>query len=118
VGTSWVRSHILDAHPNARLQMLVIWEPMYPGDAREGIDAGLFDDGRVTSFWDPREISGRWFGSHGVGDFAGIVWDAYYAFAPSTRWTMRPDHLVATGAPIIGGVDALERRFVPLLGDS
>jgi hypothetical protein len=92
---------------------------MYPGDSRGAIDAGLFADRRVTSFWDPHEISGRWFGTHRVGDIeGGIVWDAFYAFAPSTRWEGRPSSVVATGAPIIGGVDTLQHRFVPLLGDS
>jgi hypothetical protein len=98
--------------------VLVLWEPMYPGDARDQIDTSLFDDPRVTSFWDPHEISGRWFGDHRLGDLEGIVWDAYYAFAPETRWQRLPNHLVATGAPIIGGVDGLQRNFVPRLGDS
>ena len=99
--------------------MLVIWEPMYPGDSRDTIDGRLFDDRRVTSFWDPHEISGRWFGDHRVGELeGGIVWDAYYAFEPTTRWDTRPDHVVATGAPIIGGTGALKDDFVPLLGGS
>lgn len=99
--------------------MLVIWEPMLAGDSRRSIDTGLFDDRRVTSFWDPQRISGRWFGNHRVGDIeGGIVWDAFYAFAPATRWGARPSQVVATGAPIIGGVDTLQARFVPLLGSS
>jgi hypothetical protein len=95
--------------------VLVLWEPMYPGDARDRIDASLFDDPRVTSFWDPREISGRWFGDHRLGDLEGIVWDAYYAFGPTTRWEQLSNHLLATGAPIIGDVDGLQRNFVPRL---
>jgi hypothetical protein len=89
---------------------------MYPGDSRGAINARLFDDPRVTTFWDPHEISGRWLGSRAIGGLDDeIVWDAFYAFAPATRWSDRPDHLIATGAPIIGGVDALERAFLPLL---
>jgi hypothetical protein len=100
------------------LSVLVIWEPMYPGDSRGAIDARLFADRRVTSFWDPDEISGKWFGNHRVGEIeGGIVWDAYYAFEPSTHWRARPNQVVATGAPIIGGVDTLQHRFVPLLTD-
>ena len=92
---------------------------MYPGDSRGAIDAGLFADRRVTSFWDPDTISGKWFGKHRVGDIeGGIVWDAFYAFAPSTHWEGRPSEVVATGAPIIGGVDTLQQQFVPLLRDS
>jgi hypothetical protein len=89
---------------------------MYPGDSRGAVNASLFDDPRVTSFWDPHEISGRWLGSRALGGLDDeIVWDAFYAFAPATRWRDRPDHLVATGAPIIGGVGSLERAFIPLL---
>ena len=89
---------------------------MYPGDSRGAVDASLFADPRVTTFWDPHEISGRWLGRRRIGGLdEGIVWDAFYAFAPATRWSDRPDHLIATGAPIIGGVDALERVFLPLL---
>ena len=99
--------------------MIVIWEPMYPGDSRSAIDPALFDDPRVTRFWDPGEISGRWFGRHRVGHVeGGTVWDAYYAFAAKARWGGPPGPAVATGAPIIGGVDALQAQFVPLLGDS
>jgi hypothetical protein len=97
----------------------VIWEPMYPGDSRGRIDADVFADRRVTSFWDQDEISGKWLGSHKVGAIeGGIVWDAYYAFGPDTHWEARPGQVVATGAPIIGGVDTLQDRFVPLLGSS
>jgi hypothetical protein len=96
--------------------MVVIWEPMYPGDTRRDVNAGLFNDPRVTTFWDPTEISGHWFGTHRLGRIeGGIVWDAYYAFAPTTRWSDQPDHLVASGAPIIGGVGELQGRFAPLL---
>jgi hypothetical protein len=99
--------------------VLVIWEPMYPGDSRDAIDTRLFADRRVTSFWDPHEISGKWFGNHRVGAIeGGVVWDAFYAFEPSARWGGRPDQVVATGAPIIGGADTLQDEFVPLLGRS
>lgn len=99
--------------------MIVLWEPMYPGDARGKIPAGLFADRRVTSFWDPHELSGNWFGSHAHllnGFDGGIVWDAYYAFAPGSRWRGAvPDRLVASGSDIIGNLAPLQRSFVPLL---
>ena len=98
--------------------MIVLWEPMYPGDARGKIPTGLFADPRVTSFWDPAEISGRWFGQRPLGGLQdGIVWDAYYAFAPGARWgtVTGPNRLVAAGSAIIGSTDGLRRAFVPLL---
>lgn len=89
---------------------------MYPGDARSKIPTGFFTDARVTSFWDPTEISGRWFGARQFGGLSGIVWDAYYAFGPRANWgTGTPTHLVAAGSDIIGSTDALQHSFEPLL---
>lgn len=94
---------------------------MYPGDARGKIPTGLFSgDPRVTSFWDPTEISGRWLADHpfaGLGG-NGIVWDAYYAFPAGAHWTADtiPSDAVAAGSDIIGSTDALQHSFLPLLG--
>ena len=66
--------------------MIVLWEPMYPGDARGKIPTGFFaGDPRVSSYWDPTEISGRWLADHPFAGLGGnsIVWDAYYAFQAS-----------------------------------
>jgi hypothetical protein len=97
--------------------MVVLWEPMYFGDARSKIPTAFFKDPRETSFWDPTEISGRWFGARPFGGLGGgIVWDAYYAFAATARWgPSAPTHLVAAGSDIIGSTDPLERSFAPLL---
>jgi hypothetical protein len=92
---------------------------MFPGDARSKIPKAMFDDPRVTSFWDPHELSGRWFGNHRIGDLeGGIIWDAYYAFPARTTWHHLKDRVLATGAPVIGGTDGLKREFVPLLKDA
>jgi hypothetical protein len=92
---------------------------MYPGDTRQdAVENVVFDDPRVTSFWDPHEISGKWFGRHASGGSEGlIVWDAFYAFGPTAKWEDRPRGVVAAGGPIIGGVDSLQSGFVPLLSD-
>ena len=99
--------------------MIVLWEPMYPGDARGKIPTGFFaGDPRVSSYWDPTEISGRWLADHPFAGLGGnsIVWDAYYAFAPSSHWgSGAPTHLVAAGSDIIGSTNALEHSFAPLL---
>jgi hypothetical protein len=96
--------------------MIVLWEPMYPGDARGKIPTAFFNDPRVKSFWDPTEISGHWFGDRSFGGLQGIVWDAYYAFAPQAHWGAgSPTHLVAAGSDIIGSTNGLQHSFVPLL---
>lgn len=101
--------------------MIVLWEPMYPGDARGEIPTGFFaGDPRVSSYWDPHEISGSWLADHpfaGLGG-GGIVWDAYYAFRAGARWPAGGivPGAVAAGSDIIGSTDGLQRSFVPLLG--
>jgi hypothetical protein len=98
--------------------VLAIWLPMLAGDSRDAIDPRMFDDPRVTSFWDPRRIAGNWFAEHAVGGLGGdgvTVWDAFYGFRGTARWAATPTGVVATGSDIIGNTAALERSFVPLL---
>jgi hypothetical protein len=117
VGASWVRQHIINARRTATFHLIVVWEPMYPGDTRDdAVKDPVFHDPRVTSFWDPHEISGRWFGKRAQSGSEGlVVWDAFFAFGRSAKWTDPPAGIVAAGAPIIGGVDRLQHDFLPLL---
>ena len=91
---------------------------MLAGDSKSAIDRRLFDDPRVTTFWDPRRLSGDWLAAHrtgGVGQPGLTVWDAFFAFSPSARWSAEPSGLIAAASPIIASTAALEQRFVPLL---
>jgi hypothetical protein len=109
---------VLDDHPQAKVAVLAIWLPMLGGDSRAAIDRRLFDDPRVTVFWDPKRLSGDWFAKHAVGGLGGqglTVWDAFYGFDARARWQTTPTRVVATGSPIIGSTGTLEQRFVPLL---
>src|SRR5438477_10699066 len=40
---------------------------MLAGDSKSAIDRRLFDDPRVTTFWDPRRLSGDWLAEHWTG---------------------------------------------------
>jgi hypothetical protein len=120
IGASWVRQHILNAHPHAKLSVIAIFEPMLGDDSRSAIDRNVLDDPRVISLWDPRRISGSWFADHplaGLGGGGGyVVWDAYYAFNPSATWQHpEPTGAVAAGSVIIGNTPGLLHHFVPLL---
>ena len=98
--------------------MFVVWLPALVGDSKSTIDRRVFDDPRVTAFWDGGRVVGNWFARHRVGGLGGqgyTVWDAYYAFRSSARWNALPNGVVATGSDIIGNTGGLEKRFVPLL---
>ena len=119
IGASWVRQHILESHPHAKISVTAIWEPMLYGDSRDAIDREVLDDPRVVSLWDPHKLSGTWFAEHALAGLGGgggyVVWDAYYAFGPGAAWHKQPSHAVAAGSDIIGNTSGLSRSFIPLL---
>jgi hypothetical protein len=88
---------------------------MYPGDARAKVPKTLFADPRVTSFWDPHELSGAWFGRLRIGGLEGVVWDAFYMFGGSARWDRLPAEVLAAGGPVMAGVGTLDAKLTPLL---
>jgi len=118
LGASWVRTHILNAHPHAKLTVLAVWLPMLPGDSRSAWDSNVLDDPRVISFWDGNRIAGKWFADRSTGGLrgpGGIVWDAYFAFPKRARWQTEPQHVLASGSDIIDHTDGLQQLFIPLL---
>ena len=118
MGASWVRTHILNAHPHAKLTVYAIWLPILPGDSRGAWDAHVLDDPRVVSLWDGSRLAGKWFANRsprGLGGPGNIVWDAYCAFAGNARWRGEPSGLLAAGSDIIDNTNGLEQGFLPLL---
>ena len=118
LGASWVRTHILDAHPHAKLAVLAVWLPMLAGDSRSAWDANVLDDSRVTEFWDGGRLAGTWFAERQIGGIGGpgsIAWDAYYAFPGTSTWSSTPGDPVAAGSDIIDHVSGLDHSFLPLL---
>ena len=119
VGASWVRTHILDAHPNAEVHVFAIWMPMLAGDARSAIDQRMFDDPRVTTYWDGERLAGTWLADHGTGNIGTPgypVWDAFFAFDGQARWSRRPTRLLTAGSPVIGSTSSLmvsAKRHLP-----
>ncbi len=123
MGASWVRQHILDAHPHAQLTVYAIWLPMLAGDARGEWDAHVLDDPRVISLWDGERVAGRWFADHPIDGLSlsppgYVVWDAYYAFGKTSRWNAVPTGVLAAGSDIIDNTGGLDSHFVPLLAST
>ena len=117
MGASWVRTHILDAHPYAKLTVYAIWLPMLAGDSRGDWDAHVLDDRRVVSFWDGSRLAGHWFADHSIGGLGGpggVVWDAYLAFGKGSRWASKPGGVLASGSDIIDHTNGLDDNFIPL----
>jgi len=121
LGASWVRTHVLDAHPHAKLKVFAIWIPMLAGHSRSARDRTVLADPRVNEYWDGDRIAGTWFAEKrigGLGDPGWIAWDAYYAFPASSTWEAKPTGVLAVGSDIIDNVSGLDHRFIPLLRGS
>lgn len=113
-----MRQNILEKHPAAELKVYAVWFSMLPSDSREGWDASLLDDRRVSHFWDENRRVGTWLAERERSglDYGGpIVWDAYLAFGPNARWGDKLSGLAGSGWPVIGATGQLERDLAPLL---
>ena len=117
LGASWVRTHILNAHPHAKLTVYAIWVPMLYA-RRHDWDAHVLDDPRVVNLWDGSLLLSRWVGDHSIGGRGkpgDVIWDAYYAFGQHSRWRSEPNQVLVTGSTIIDNTSGLEQHFIPLL---
>jgi hypothetical protein len=85
-------------HPDAHLKVYAIWIHFYLWDSQSDIDTGVLADSRVTQFWDPGQLTGRWFGDHFNG--GGLAWDVYFLYGPSGLWNSMP-RPVGSGSPVI-----------------
>lgn len=97
-------------HPSAPLRVEVVWLPMLVGDSQALIDRRVLSDPRVTYYWDPQRVVGRWF-SGNVTQQPGITWDAFFLYGAQAHWDSTPGPLVQSGSSIIGNTNDLLSGF-------
>ncbi len=85
--------------------------PVLAGDSRGAWDKAVLADPRVTQLWDGRQLFGSWLQTRG-----GAFWDSFLLYGPKARWHETPSRPLASGSPIIGATDSLERGLQPLIG--
>lgn len=114
-----MQKEILEQNPQAKVQVYAIWFSMIRTDARAmwRMGGGALSDSRVAHFWDDEKLLGRWFAENVSPDEAdgGIVWDAYYLYAPGAEWTAKPPPAISGGATVRGKFDELNQKSRPLL---
>jgi hypothetical protein len=114
-----VQKEILERNPAAKVHVYAVWFSMIPTDARAmwRWGGGTLTDSRVTHFWDEQKLVGRWFAEQVSPEDAdgGIVWDAYYLYAPDAEWTAKPPATVTSGATVRARFDNLNQRMAPFL---
>jgi hypothetical protein len=86
--------------------------PVLAGDNKAAWDPDVLDDALMTQLWDARPLVGSWLHAHG-----GAFWDTFLVYGPDTRWRDEPEGSLASGSPIIGATDELQRGLLPLIGD-
>jgi hypothetical protein len=124
-GASALQQVLLE-HPQAKLKVLVIWEPVLGLDIAPPSSSNLarLSDARVEQFWDGgRLLSRRLLAmAHAHPERLGpnqreqlakarIVWDFIALFPSSARWTEEPPFPEFSGAPVVDVMDDVRSRI-------
>jgi hypothetical protein len=105
-----VRRNILEKYPSSSVRVYVVWFNMLVGDSRDLVDRRVFNDPRVTNFYDANKLVGSWFAEHSDNG-GGVVWDAYFLYGPEATWSAEPGPLVSSGATVISSSSDLADAF-------
>jgi len=115
---------VLRANPNAKVQVLVVWEPVLSTDWGTPSDAvtGNVPDARAIHFWDPqRRLSAAYGDAPKLDLLAGIrkisfkmkdvVWDTALVYPPRAKWGVPAELLIA---PVVKYRDDLSEAITRL----
>jgi len=115
---------LIEESPDARLRVLVVWEPVLASDVAPPLNGALalLHDRRVVQFWDPgrvvsadlvrtvNEDPGRYgFDDALPEDF--IVWDAVAVFAAGDRWEGDLPVPAHHGGPVVDDIDETRKAI-------
>ncbi len=90
-GAEAVKASVLDAYPDADIQVSVVWIDMLPSD-NEGWalkSSALFGDPpdpRLKQFHDPNKRTGRAFARDLLYEGGGVAWDVYLYYLKDAVW--------------------------------
>lgn len=99
-GAQAVKASVLDAYPDADIQVSVVWIDMLPSDNQETAlkSSALFGDPpdpRLKQFHDPEQRAGRAFAMNLLNKDAGPAWDVYLYYDKDAIWNDGPPKPVA-----------------------
>lgn len=82
---------MLDDHPQAALQVLVVWVPMLASDSLAEADkvSALIPDRRATHFYDSKRWAAQAIAAS-VGGADAVAWDTYLFYRPGAGWADAP----------------------------
>lgn len=87
-----------------------MWVKHLATDAQARIDSSIAADPRVARFWDPSEVSGRWFTEQRLSRF-GFAWDIAYVYTKDAALESPQAWL----SPVIHHAQELEATLLQLL---
>jgi hypothetical protein len=103
----------MDETDDPSLDVIAVWMPAFPGDAREKWSPNLLTDSRADHYWDEGFVVGRFFKEQ--ADFSRFpgphVWDAYVLFGPEAKWETVPTPMVGWGNTILGERNSLTEQL-------
>ena len=107
-----MQENILEANPEADLEVYVVWEPTLGARRNRAVEATtLMPDPRVRHYWNDDFIAGDHFNEHAFGRTA---WDIYFLYGPEATWQEDPDPLIISGYTVIRERSALEIELTDL----
>lgn len=107
----------MQKHPDAKLQVYVVWEPMLPTDKLRRTRKDLIPDKRAKHFKDTGRVSGTWFSRNmkNCPSLGEVAWDAFYLYGKDAKWDEVPEPTLSCGTPVVKDWDNLVEAITPLL---
>jgi hypothetical protein len=113
---------LLERNPEARLRVLVVWEPILPMDwSSPGRLVGArISDPRVVQFWDrqhlvSQELS-KQFDQPGCCRHDGVLWDFAALYPRNEKWGTAAPGFV--GGPVVEAKEGIAARLTELTNQS
>lgn len=114
---------MLRRHPDSKVRVLVVWEPVQWND-RRGPSKGtyaLIPDTRAAQYWDPARTLSKQIVSDVMRDRGllpegehmnedAIVWNAATVFPPGVRWDDAFPKPAYAGWPVVDVIKKVETR--------
>ena len=91
-----------------------MWFNVLPGDDSSAWPGEIFQDPRVTEYWDAGGLTPRWFGERYGSRSDSFARDVYYLFDPGARWDEQPPEPTSSGSTIVGNRGPLARSLEEL----
>ena len=112
---------MLEQHPEAELQVYVVWEPILPMDWFRPTSSVLsrIPDARVTQFWDEEHLLARRLAEDARDpqpkpeccEADGILWDLAVVYPVGARWSEQLPPAIVFDGPVVRVTDQIVEAF-------